>query len=91
MDLTGKVAFVTGAASGIGKEIALEYVRAGAKVAIADINQAAADLVSSPARLHEAMRGLPVDWPKRSMQLVLHTRVIAGETAAPQVVASYVW
>ena len=43
MKLTGKVAFVTGAASGLGKEIALEYVRAGASVAIADINQAAAD------------------------------------------------
>ena len=47
MTLTGKVAFVTGAASGIGKEIALEYVRAGAKVAIADINQAAADATAA--------------------------------------------
>ena len=43
MTLTGKIAFVTGAASGLGKEIALEYVKAGARVAIADINQAAAD------------------------------------------------
>ncbi len=43
MTLTGKVAFVTGAASGLGREIALEYVKAGARVAIADINQAAAD------------------------------------------------
>ena len=43
MTLTGKVAFVTGAASGIGREIALEYVKAGASVAIADINPAAAD------------------------------------------------
>lgn len=43
MTLTGKVAFVTGAASGLGKAIAMEYVRAGAAVAIADINQAAAD------------------------------------------------
>ena len=47
MTLTGKVAFVTGAASGIGKEIALEYARAGAKVAIADINQAAADATAA--------------------------------------------
>ena len=43
MTLTGKVAFVTGAASGLGRAIAMEYVRAGAAVAIADINQAAAD------------------------------------------------
>jgi 3-hydroxybutyrate dehydrogenase len=47
MQLKDKVAIITGAASGIGKEIALEYVRAGAKVAIADLSlpaaQAAAD------------------------------------------------
>ncbi len=47
MKLTGKVAFVTGAASGLGKEIALEYVRAGASVAIADINQAAAEATAA--------------------------------------------
>ena len=53
--------------------------------------EAAADLVSSPSRLQEALRGLPADWPKKNVQLVLHTRVISGETAAPQVVASHVW
>ena len=45
--LQDKIAFVTGAASGIGKEIAATYAREGAKVAIADMNivaaQAAAD------------------------------------------------
>jgi hypothetical protein len=53
--------------------------------------EAAADLVSSPARLREAVRGLRSDWPNKNVQLVLHTRVISGETAAPQVVASHVW
>jgi 3-hydroxybutyrate dehydrogenase len=47
MRLKDKVAIVTGAASGIGKEIAAAYVREGAKVAIADLNQQAADAVAA--------------------------------------------
>ena len=43
MRLQGKSAIVTGAASGIGREIALLYAREGARVAIADINRGAAE------------------------------------------------
>jgi 3-hydroxybutyrate dehydrogenase len=42
MQLKDKTAIVTGAASGIGKEIARQFVRQGAKVAIADLNLDAA-------------------------------------------------
>ncbi|QRY79295.1 3-hydroxybutyrate dehydrogenase [Pseudomonas sp. PDNC002] len=43
--LNGKVAVVTGAASGIGKQIALTLAQAGAAVAIADLQQDAAQRV----------------------------------------------
>ncbi|MFW6150685.1 MAG: SDR family NAD(P)-dependent oxidoreductase [Chloroflexota bacterium] len=41
--LEGKTAIVTGAGSGIGRGIAEEMVKAGAQVAVADINRAAAE------------------------------------------------
>jgi 3-hydroxybutyrate dehydrogenase len=47
MRLQGKSAIVTGAASGIGKEIALTYAREGAKVAIADLNLDSANAAAS--------------------------------------------
>lgn len=47
MQLTGKTALVTGAASGIGKAIAETYAKAGAAVAICDLNQQGADAVAA--------------------------------------------
>ena len=43
MRLKDKVAVVTGAASGIGKEIARTFANEGAKIVIADLNQQGAD------------------------------------------------
>ena len=47
MQLKDKVAFVTGSASGIGKEIALLYAKEGARVVIADLNKEAADATAA--------------------------------------------
>jgi 3-hydroxybutyrate dehydrogenase len=60
MRLANRVAVVTGAASGIGKEIARTFVREGARVVIADLNQAGADVgvamdVTSEAQVESGM------------------------------------
>jgi 3-hydroxybutyrate dehydrogenase len=47
MKLKDKSAIITGAASGIGKEIAIIFAREGAKIAIADMNKAAADAAAA--------------------------------------------
>ncbi|MDY7044852.1 SDR family oxidoreductase [Virgibacillus sp. M23] len=47
MKLSGKVAIVTGAASGMGKAIAELYAKEGAKVIVSDINLEGADAVAS--------------------------------------------
>jgi NAD(P)-dependent dehydrogenase (short-subunit alcohol dehydrogenase family) len=46
-DFNGKVAIVTGAGSGIGEAIAQELSARGAKVAVADVEQTAADRVAT--------------------------------------------
>ena len=47
MDLEGKVALVTGAASGFGRGIVELFVKEGAKVAVVDLNGAGAETVAT--------------------------------------------
>ena len=58
MRLDSKVAIVTGAASGIGKEIARIFAREGARVVIADLNQKGAD--AAAAELGDARKAVGV-------------------------------
>ena len=46
-DVTGKVAFITGGASGMGLAMARSFAAAGMQVAIADIEQDALDRVKA--------------------------------------------
>ncbi len=62
MQLKDKVAFITGSASGIGKEIALLFAQEGAKIVIADLNKAAADATAAELKTRGAQAiGVAVD------------------------------
>ncbi len=56
MELAGKVAIVTGGASGIGRAIAGEFARAGAGVAIADLRKAT-EAAGELAAGHDSLPG----------------------------------
>ena len=64
MRLKDKVAIITGAASGFGAEIARVYAREGAKVVIADLNEAGAQAVA--AGIGPAAVGIKCDVTKRA-------------------------
>ena len=52
---------------------------------------AAADLVTNPDLMAEALRNAPRDWQKKNLQLVLHVKVISGAPSSPKVVKQYFW
>jgi len=62
MQLKDKVAFITGSASGIGKEIAVVFAREGASIVIADLNKQAADATAAELQVGGAKAiGVAVD------------------------------
>ena len=81
-NLSGKVALVTGAASGIGKETALAFARRGADLVVCDLNE---DALGSVAGEIEAMGrkviGHRVDVADRS-QMQAFADAVHGEVGA---------
>jgi hypothetical protein len=53
--------------------------------------RAAGDLVSNPAALELALRGLPAGWQSKNLELVLETTVTDSIPGPAHVVASYSW
>jgi hypothetical protein len=53
--------------------------------------EAAADLVTSPDLMTEALRDAPPGWRNKNLQLVLHVKVIAGTPSSPKVVKTFFW
>ena len=81
-DLTGKVAVVTGAGRGIGREIALHLARAGAKVAV--LSRTSSEIAETAAMIEKeggAALAAPVDLVNR--QAVEKTLAVIASTLGP--------
>ena len=53
--------------------------------------EAAADLITTPEYLSDALHDAPRGWQNKNLQMVLHVKVISGTPASPKVVAKYFW
>ena len=69
-NVTGKVTIITGAASGIGKHMALEFAKAGSHVVIADLNLAQAQLVADEIKADYKIEALAVQMDVTSEEQV---------------------
>ncbi len=77
MKLKDKVAFITGAASGIGREIAVVFAREGANIVIADLNKEAADAAAADIAKTNGVKAIGV-----AVDVTSEEQVNAGVEAA---------
>src|SRR5688500_13859863 len=81
MKLAGKVVVVTGAGSGIGRQVALEALRRGATVAAVDVNPTALAETATLATADGAMSTHHLDITDRTAVEALPEQVIAQHGA----------
>ena len=73
--LHGKIALITGAASGIGRATALLFAREGAAVVLTDINESAGQTVAAEITPHGGRASLnPGRHPRRRLPACYRTR-----------------
>ncbi len=53
--------------------------------------QGAADFVTDPKLLEQALRQAPHDWHRKNFQFVLHVKMLGNTPGPPTVVAAYFW
>jgi NAD(P)-dependent dehydrogenase (short-subunit alcohol dehydrogenase family) len=77
LGLEGRGAFVTGAAGGIGREVAIQLAQAGARVAVVDLSQAACDGVVGELERPEGHLAVGADLTELSSHDALLGRAVS--------------
>lgn len=54
-------------------------------------SSAAAELVTDPGKLAQALRHAPKDWPEKNVQILVRTSVTNYVNSPPKIIAVYVW
>ncbi len=85
MELANRHAVVTGAASGIGRALALRFAEEGARVVVADLDRLAADQRDRYARFQETFTHLEDGAAtQRVLDLLFPSGAPADRTHAPE-------
>jgi hypothetical protein len=53
--------------------------------------RSAGEFLTNPSLMTQMLAKVPADWPKRNVQVLLHTNVYKGTPGSPKVVATHVW
>ncbi len=53
--------------------------------------RSAGEFLTNASLMKEALAKVPADWPKRNVQVLLHSNVYKGIPGSPKVVAAHVW
>jgi hypothetical protein len=53
--------------------------------------EAAADMITNPELLADALHDAPQGWQNKNLQLVLRVKVISGTPASPKTVKTHFW
>ncbi len=80
--LSGEVAVVTGGAGGIGAAVAAAFAREGARVAVADLDQDAAQVVASGLGDHHLALSLDV---RESASIHSAAQMVADRLGPPSI------
>ncbi|HUJ72159.1 MAG TPA: hypothetical protein VLZ30_07930, partial [Verrucomicrobiae bacterium] len=54
-------------------------------------SRAAGEFLTSPGLMTALAGSAPGDWPRKNIQVLLHTKIVDGTPGPPSIVTTYFW